>query len=67
MHGRRDVADQDHPLALKPGADDEVSETDPDCESAWGPDADRRAKLLIYRAVEGSLLDAYSQMPPRSV
>jgi hypothetical protein len=27
----------------------------------WGPDADRRAKLLIYLAVEGSLLDACSQ------
>jgi hypothetical protein len=26
-----------------------------------GPDADRRAKLLIYLAVERSLLDAYSQ------
>ena len=24
-----------------------------------GPDADRRAKLLIYKAMEGSLLDAY--------
>src|ERR1700686_2005100 len=27
----------------------------------WGPDADRRAKLLIYLAVEGSLLGACSQ------
>ena len=26
----------------------------------WGPDADRRAKLLICLAVKGSLLDAYS-------
>jgi hypothetical protein len=26
-----------------------------------GPDADRRAKLLICQAVKGSLLDAYSQ------
>jgi hypothetical protein len=26
-----------------------------------GPDADRRAKLLIYLAVEGAFLDAYSQ------
>jgi hypothetical protein len=26
----------------------------------WGPDADRRAKLLICKAVKGSLLDAYS-------
>jgi hypothetical protein len=26
----------------------------------WGPDADRHAKLLIYLAVEGSLLDACS-------
>jgi hypothetical protein len=23
------------------------------CQSAWGPDADRRAKLLVYLAVEG--------------
>jgi hypothetical protein len=29
------------------------------CESAWGPEADRRAKLSTYRAVEGWLLDAY--------
>jgi hypothetical protein len=27
----------------------------------WGPDADQRAKLLIYLAVEGALLEAYSQ------
>jgi hypothetical protein len=26
------------------------------CQSAWGPDADRRAKLLTYLAVEGSFL-----------
>jgi len=31
------------------------------CQSARGPDADRHAKLLIHLAVEGSLLDAYSQ------
>jgi hypothetical protein len=31
------------------------------CESAWGPDADRHAKLLIHLAVEGSTLNAYSQ------
>jgi hypothetical protein len=31
------------------------------CESAWGPGADRHAKLLIHTAVEGALLDAYSQ------
>ena len=24
-----------------------------DCESAWGPEADRRAKLLIYLTLEG--------------
>ena len=24
----------------------------------WGPDADQRAKLLIYRAMEGTILDA---------
>jgi hypothetical protein len=27
----------------------------------WGPDADRRAKLSIYRVVEGAILDACSQ------
>ena len=26
--------------------------------AGWGPDADQRAKLLIYRAMEGSILDA---------
>lgn len=31
------------------------------CESARGPDADRRVKLLIQFAVEGSLSGAYSQ------
>src|ERR1700682_3705029 len=31
------------------------------CSSARGPDADRRAKLLIHLATEGSLLDAHSQ------
>jgi hypothetical protein len=30
------------------------------CESARGPDADRRVKLLIQFAVEGSLSGAYS-------
>jgi hypothetical protein len=30
------------------------------CESARGPDADRRVKLLIEFAVEGSLSGAYS-------
>jgi hypothetical protein len=30
------------------------------CESARGPDADRRAKLLIRLAMEGALFDAYS-------
>jgi hypothetical protein len=29
------------------------------CRSAWSPDADRPAKLLIYRAMEGSILEAY--------
>ena len=29
----------------------------PWCQSAWGPDADRRAKLLTYQAVEGSILN----------
>ena len=27
----------------------------PDCNSAWGPDADRRGKTLISLAAEGSL------------
>jgi CubicO group peptidase (beta-lactamase class C family) len=31
------------------------------CESARGPDADRRLELLIQFAVEGSLSGAYSQ------
>jgi hypothetical protein len=31
------------------------------CESARGPDADRRVKLLIQFAAEGSLSGAYSQ------
>jgi hypothetical protein len=30
----------------------------------WGPDADRRGKLLIYLAVEGSLLDACAHPCP---
>ena len=30
------------------------------CESAWGPDADRRAKRLIFLAMMGSTLEAYS-------
>ena len=33
------------------------------CESARGPDADRRVKLLIQFAVEGSLSSAHSQEP----
>ena len=33
-----------------------------ECESAWGPDADRHAKLLINREAEGSLLEAYLQI-----
>jgi hypothetical protein len=37
------------------------------CQSAWGPDADRRAKLLIHQAGEGSILEACSQSPSRSV
>jgi hypothetical protein len=32
------------------------------CESARGPDADRRVKPLIQFAVEGSLSGAYSQL-----
>src|SRR5450631_4608001 len=33
----------------------------PTCQSAWGPDTDQRAKLLICQAMEGSILDAYLQ------
>ena len=32
------------------------------CESARGPDADRRVKLLIQFAVEGALSGAYSHI-----
>ena len=32
------------------------------CKSAWGPDADRHAKLLIHLAMEGSTLNAYLQV-----
>ena len=31
----------------------------------WGPDADRRAKLLIYQAMEGAILDAFLQLSGR--
>ena len=31
------------------------------CYSAWGPDADRRAKRLMNQSLEGSHLGAYSQ------
>ena len=37
------------------------------CESARGPDADRRVKLLIQFAVEGSLSGAYSQQTDSTV
>ena len=37
-----------------------VAQLDDSILVTWGPDADRRAKLLIYLAVEGSLLDADS-------
>jgi hypothetical protein len=33
-----------------------ISYTRRECESAWGPDADRHANLLIHLAVEGSSL-----------
>jgi hypothetical protein len=32
------------------------------CVSAQGPDADRRAKLLINRLLKGAYLGAYSQV-----
>ena len=31
-------------------------------QSAWGPNADRRAKLLIYRAMKGAFSGAFSQI-----
>ena len=34
------------------------------CHSAWGPDADRHAKLLIHFISEGSHFRAYSQVVP---
>jgi hypothetical protein len=37
------------------------------CESAWDPDADRHAKLLIHLAVEGSTFNAYLQPRVRLV
>jgi membrane fusion protein, multidrug efflux system len=49
-HGRRNVADQDHPLALKPGADDKVSETDPHAdEGAEKPDPDDKGLFAKLR------------------
>jgi hypothetical protein len=36
-----------------------------ECESAWGPYADRHAKLLIRQAVVGSFLDAYLHPPTK--
>ncbi len=47
------------------------SETMALCESAWGPDADRHAKLLIIIRLEGSNFGAYShgavREPPRAM
>ena len=39
-----------------------VAQLDDSILVTWGPDADRRAKLLICLAVEGALLDAYSHL-----
>jgi membrane fusion protein, multidrug efflux system len=51
MHGRRDVADQDHPSALKRSADDKVSETDPDAgEGATTPDTKDEGLFAKLRA-----------------
>jgi len=50
MHGRRDVADQDHRLALKPSGDDKVSETDPDAgEGAKTPDPNEEGLFAKLR------------------
>jgi membrane fusion protein (multidrug efflux system) len=50
MHGRRDVADQDHPLALKPSADDKMSETDPDAgEGAKTPEPNEEGLFAKLR------------------
>lgn len=32
------------------------------CKSAWGPEADLDAKVLINLTVEGSMLEAYSHL-----
>jgi hypothetical protein len=37
----------------------------PSVNRRGGPDANRRAKLLIYQAMEGSILDAYLQLSCR--
>src|ERR1700732_5470435 len=42
-----------------------VAQLDDSILVTWGPDADRRAKLLICLAVEGALLDAYSHQASR--
>jgi hypothetical protein len=31
------------------------------CIAEWGPDADRRTKLLIHQAMVGAIFDAYLQ------
>ena len=52
------------PLPKMPSALDlrlEHCSTNPHCRSARGPNADRRAKLLIGRSLKGSHLGAYSQ------
>jgi hypothetical protein len=41
------------------------SSPDSVCESARGSDADRRAKMLIHFAIEGSLFGAHSQSATR--
>jgi len=52
-------------IAAAPSAEEAKPLSKDDCESARGPNADRRAKLLIYQAVEGSTLNAYSQSAAR--
>jgi hypothetical protein len=47
------------PSSFNDTEDVTISSIFPECESAWGPDADRHAKLLIHLAVEGSTLNAY--------
>ena len=51
-------------VARNRGAFDQIASNG--CESAWGPDADRRANHLILLAWQGILKDANSHLPTGS-